>query len=159
MISGSRVDLPEFTAMNQQALAHGLNPAVGTPMILGVTKAALDTTSFLSSASFQETTRVLTDAAIKGKVDELKGLKENVMLGKLIPAGTTIDPLPAGENFVAEERLSKSDFYSVQSGFSDTEYHDDYLDQFSGDQQTDSTGEVLPMAKPGEDNSGYNPEF
>lgn len=159
MISGSRVDLPEFTSMNQQALAHGLNPAVGTPMILGVTKAALDTTSFLSSASFQETTRVLTDAAIKGKVDELKGLKENVMLGKLIPAGTTIDPLPAGENFVAEERLSKSDFYSVQSGFSDTEYHDDYLDQFSGDQQTDFTGEVLPMEKPGEDNSGYNPQI
>ena len=63
-------------------------PAVAKPVLLGITKASLETDSFLSAASFQETTRVLTDAAIKGKVDQLLGLKENVIIGKLIPAGT-----------------------------------------------------------------------
>lgn len=126
LISGSRVDLPDFIEKNQKALVHGGRPASGLPLILGVTKAALDTPSFLSSASFQETTRVLTDSAIKGKVDVLKGLKENVMIGKLIPAGTGIDPLPEDEDFVANERMSKADFYAVQSGFSDTEYFSAY---------------------------------
>ncbi|MNV21000.1 DNA-directed RNA polymerase subunit beta' [compost metagenome] len=66
----------------------GKEPAVAKPVLLGITKASLETDSFLSAASFQETTRVLTDAAIKGKVDKLLGLKENVIIGKLIPAGT-----------------------------------------------------------------------
>jgi DNA-directed RNA polymerase subunit beta' len=69
----------------------GGDPAVGRPVLLGSTKASLETDSFLSAASFQETTRVLTDAAIKGKVDRLLGLKENVIIGKLIPAGTGMD--------------------------------------------------------------------
>ncbi len=87
MIPGTRVSLPEFTKNNKVALLAGKRPAVATPLILGITKAALETDSFLSAASFQETTRVLTDAAIKGKVDPLHGLKENVITGKLIPAG------------------------------------------------------------------------
>ena len=93
MLPGQKVNPVEFTEKNQKVLAHAGNPAVGRPVVMGITKAALDTDSFLSSASFQETTRVLTDAAIKGKVDYLRGLKENVMIGKLIPAGTGLKPL------------------------------------------------------------------
>ena len=88
MLPGTKVNVIKFTEANEEALISGKRPAVGTPIILGITKAALDTESFLSSASFQETTKVLTDAAIKGKIDYLHGLKENVMIGKLIPAGT-----------------------------------------------------------------------
>ena len=88
LIPGTNVDIVTFTEKNNEALVNGKRPAYGAPIILGITKAALDTESFLSSASFQETTRVLTDAAIKGKIDYLHGLKENVMVGKLIPAGT-----------------------------------------------------------------------
>ena len=88
MLPGTKVNVVTFTDKNEEALIEGKRPAVGTPVILGLIKAALDTDSFLSSASFQETTRVLTDAAIKGKKDFLHGLKENVMIGKLIPAGT-----------------------------------------------------------------------
>ncbi len=88
MLPGTRVDLVEFTQKNEKAILSGKHPAVGRPIVLGITKAALNTDSFLSSASFQETTKVLTDAAIKGKIDYLHGLKENVMIGKLIPAGT-----------------------------------------------------------------------
>jgi len=78
----------EFEAQNNNAIAEGLRPATGRRVLLGITKAALATDSFLSAASFQETTRVLTEAAIKGKSDQLLGLKENVIIGKLIPAGT-----------------------------------------------------------------------
>ena len=74
--------------MNEKLTAEGKEPAEGKRIILGITKAALATESFLSAASFQETTKVLTEAAIKGKVDPLVGLKENVILGKIIPAGT-----------------------------------------------------------------------
>ncbi len=100
-LPGKKVNQIEFTEKNSKALAHGSKPAVGRPVVLGITKAALDTDSFLSSASFQETTKVLTDAAIKGKADYLVGLKENVMIGKLIPAGTGIKPL---EGFNEEEK-------------------------------------------------------
>jgi DNA-directed RNA polymerase subunit beta' len=78
----------EYEAANKVALFADKEPAVAKPVLLGITKASLETDSFLSAASFQETTRVLTDAAIKGKVDQLLGLKENVIIGKLIPAGT-----------------------------------------------------------------------
>ncbi len=88
LLPGTRVDCDKFTVENQEALINGKRPAVGHPLILGITKAALETESFLSAASFQETTRVLTDAAIKAKLDPLHGLKENVITGKLIPAGT-----------------------------------------------------------------------
>ena len=87
-LPGSLVNFREFTDGNKSAIIKGKKPALGKPILLGITKAALETDSFLSAASFQETTRILTDAAIKGKVDELSGLKENVIIGKLIPAGT-----------------------------------------------------------------------
>ena len=87
LLPGTRIEINRFTEANEKAIAENKRPAVGYPRVLGITKAALDTESFLSSASFQETTKVLTDAAIKGSVDHLHGLKENVMIGKLIPAG------------------------------------------------------------------------
>lgn len=88
MLPGSLVSVYEFTERNKETLEKGGQPAIGRPVILGITKASLETDSFLSAASFQETTRVLTDAAVKGKIDNLIGLKENVILGKIIPAGT-----------------------------------------------------------------------
>ena len=90
ILPGSLIDVTHYTRVNRLALSRGKRPAVGIPTLLGITKASLETESFLSAASFQETTRVLTDAAIKGKVDELVGLKENVIIGKLIPAGTGV---------------------------------------------------------------------
>ncbi|MDS1030411.1 DNA-directed RNA polymerase subunit beta' [Bacillota bacterium LX-D] len=88
LLSGGLIDMFEFEEENEKAIAAGGEPAVGKPVLLGITKASLATDSFLSAASFQETTRVLTEAAIKGKLDPLIGLKENVIIGKLIPAGT-----------------------------------------------------------------------
>ena len=88
LLSGSLVDMYDFEDKNKEVIAQGLRPATGKRVLLGITKASLATDSFLSAASFQETTRVLTEAAIKGKTDELIGLKENVIIGKLIPAGT-----------------------------------------------------------------------
>jgi len=88
LLPGSLVSTFEFKEQNEKAIAAGLEPAEGEVALLGITKSSLATDSFLASASFQETTRVLTDAATKGKVDNLIGLKENVIIGKLIPAGT-----------------------------------------------------------------------
>jgi DNA-directed RNA polymerase subunit beta' len=88
LLPGTYVDVHEFEAANRKAFNEDKNPALALPVLLGITKASLETDSFLSAASFQETTRVLTDAAIKGKIDPLLGLKENVIIGKLIPAGT-----------------------------------------------------------------------
>ena len=88
LMTGSTVDMFDFEEANEKAEAQGKEPAKGKRILLGITKASLATDSFLSAASFQETTRVLTDAAVKGKVDPLYGLKENVIIGKLIPAGT-----------------------------------------------------------------------
>ena len=87
-LPGEYIDINSFETANTKAIEEGGEPAVAKPILLGITKASLATDSFLSAASFQETTRVLTDAAIKGKVDPLIGLKENVIIGKLIPAGT-----------------------------------------------------------------------
>ncbi|MEG1159444.1 MAG: DNA-directed RNA polymerase subunit beta', partial [Acidaminococcaceae bacterium] len=88
MLPGEIIDIAEFEGQNLEMEEKGLEKAQGHPVLLGITKASLATDSFLSAASFQETTRNLTDAAIKGKVDPLLGLKENVIIGKLIPAGT-----------------------------------------------------------------------
>ena len=85
---GTMVSLGKFTNVNRDLILEGKRPAVGRPILLGITKASLETDSFLSAASFQETTRILTDAAMKGKIDRLQGLKENVIIGKQIPAGT-----------------------------------------------------------------------
>ena len=111
-LPGSLVNFREFTDGNKEAIIKGKKPALGKPVLLGITKASLETDSFLSAASFQETTRILTDAAIRGKVDHLEGLKENVLLGKLIPAGTGSkiyrDVAYELENeFVDEEPLEK----------------------------------------------------
>jgi len=88
LVEGLTISLHDFTEANKPVILRGGVPAKGRPIMLGITKSSLETDSFLSAASFQETTRVLTDAAIKGKVDYLRGLKENVIIGKLIPAGT-----------------------------------------------------------------------
>ena len=87
-LPGTMVNINHFTEINKQLILEGKRPATGRPVLLGITKASLETDSFLSAASFQETTRILTDAAIHGKIDHLNGLKENVIIGKLIPAGT-----------------------------------------------------------------------
>ena len=93
LIAGTTIDMTEFNRANKHAIMEDKKPAKGKKTLLGITKVALLTDSFLSSASFQETARVLTDAAVKGKVDKLQGLKENVIIGRLIPAGTgVVDP-------------------------------------------------------------------
>ena len=113
LLPGSMVDVFEFKRANEQAIAEGKKPAEGKRALLGITKASLATESFLSAASFQETTKVLTEAAIKGKKDPLLGLKENVIIGKLIPAGTgmsrykdieiDVTPLPQRVDAITEE--------------------------------------------------------
>jgi DNA-directed RNA polymerase subunit beta' len=85
------VDKFRFLGENDRLVKAGKNPATGRPLLLGITKASLSTDSFISAASFQETTRVLTEAAISGKIDHLRGLKENVIMGRLIPAGTGME--------------------------------------------------------------------
>ncbi len=87
-LAGEQVDRMEMDETNEKCLGEGKRPATGTPVLLGITKASLQTRSFISAASFQETTRVLTEAAVNGKIDTLEGLKENVIVGRLIPAGT-----------------------------------------------------------------------
>ena len=108
LIAASTIDMTEFNKANKDAKAEGKKPAKGRKVLLGITKVALLTDSFLSAASFQETARVLTDAAIKGKVDKLQGLKENVIIGRLIPAGTGI--VNANNiDIVTEEELNMSE--------------------------------------------------
>ena len=124
MIPGTRVSIVEFTEKNKTALLAGKRPAVARPLVLGITKAALETDSFLSAASFQETTRVLTDAAIKGKVDNLHGLKENVITGKLIPAGRGLLPRDKAkelvDNFDVTQRMKEVEKQYI--GIHDSEY-------------------------------------
>ena len=91
LLPGTLMDIADFTDANKEIVIAGGIPATSRPVLMGITKASLETNSFLSAASFQETTRVLTDAAIRGKKDHLLGLKENVIIGKLIPAGTGMD--------------------------------------------------------------------
>ena len=93
-----------FEEENEKVMANGQRPAVGEPLLLGITKAALSGDSFISASSFQETTKVLTEASICGKVDELRGLKENVIMGRLIPAGTGLPAYSRLQVMVDEER-------------------------------------------------------
>jgi DNA-directed RNA polymerase subunit beta' len=88
LIAGEQIDRLEFDEINERLREERKEIAEGVPVLLGITKASLQTRSFISAASFQETTRVLTDAAVNGKIDTLEGLKENVIVGRLIPAGT-----------------------------------------------------------------------
>jgi DNA-directed RNA polymerase subunit beta' len=107
------VDKFKFRQENNRVIEAGGRPASGKAVLLGITKASLSTDSFISAASFQETTRVLTEAAINGKVDYLRGLKENVIMGRLIPAGTGMDYYRkvkiAGEDIVEEEPIQEPD--------------------------------------------------
>ncbi|MEE0884310.1 MAG: DNA-directed RNA polymerase subunit beta', partial [Faecalimonas sp.] len=119
-LPGIMVDILDFEEANERLVAEGKEPATGEPVMLGITKASLATDSFLSAASFQETTKVLTEAAIKGKVDPLLGLKENVIIGKLIPVGTgmrqyrdvkldtgkEVEEAPVVEDVIADEEVS-----------------------------------------------------
>jgi DNA-directed RNA polymerase subunit beta' len=114
-IVGERVDKFQFQAENQRVVAEGGTPAQGHPLLVGITKASLSTDSFISAASFQETTRVLTEAAIEGKIDNLRGLKENVIMGKLIPAGTGMSTyhdmeLEPDESMESEEEMTEAEF-------------------------------------------------
>ncbi len=109
LLPGSFVEIHDFEEANRKAFLNGEEPAVVRPVLLGITKASLETDSFLSAASFQETTRVLTDAAIKGKRDELLGLKENVIIGKLIPAGTGMQRYRSIEIAVDKEETTNSE--------------------------------------------------
>ncbi|WP_027089791.1 DNA-directed RNA polymerase subunit beta' [Thomasclavelia saccharogumia] len=102
-LPGTNINVNAFTELNRDVLKSGRHPAVARPVLLGITKASLETESFLSAASFQETTKILTDASIKGKKDLLKGLKENVLIGKLLPAGTGLrGPLKSPETLKRE---------------------------------------------------------
>jgi len=109
LLPGTLMDISDFTDANKDIVIAGGIPATSRPVLMGITKASLETNSFLSAASFQETTRVLTDAAIRGKKDHLLGLKENVIIGKIIPAGTgmaryrNIEPLAVNEVEIVEE--------------------------------------------------------
>jgi DNA-directed RNA polymerase subunit beta' len=108
-LQDERIDRFEFNQINEEIMAQGGEPATAVPVLLGITKASLETDSFLSAASFQETTRVLTEAAINGKVDHLRGLKENVIIGKLIPAGSGFGVVPGAEiDFIGEGAPARS---------------------------------------------------
>ena len=109
---GVQISLPNITKINRNVLLSGGKPATFSPVLLGISKASVETDSFLSAASFQETTKVLTDAAIKGKIDGLMGLKENVIVGKMIPAGTGLDSETSSNDRIherAEELRAKRD--------------------------------------------------
>ena len=116
-IPGSLVNIHDFTRENKQAIINGKKPATGRPVLLGITKASLETDSFLSAASFQETTRILTDAAIRGKTDHLVGLKENVIIGKLIPAGTGIKAYQNVDYDLASELLEDEPIDALEDKF------------------------------------------
>ncbi len=146
-LPGTLVDILEYEDMNEQLIAEGKDPADGKQVLLGITKASLATNSFLSAASFQETTKVLTEAAIKGKIDPLIGLKENVIIGKLIPAGTGMkryrdvrlntdlkedDSLTVSEEDEEEKiELPKEELLEEEDTFEDEEdmEAEDYLDE------------------------------
>ena len=104
----------EFADKNKKAIEEGKRPATGKRVLLGITKASLATDSFLSAASFQETTRVLTEAAIKGKIDPLVGLKENVIIGKLIPAGTGMMRYRSVKLDVPTEELEEDNIDTIE---------------------------------------------
>ena len=118
---GQSVNYLDFEDENEELEKEGKSPATGERILLGITKASLATDSFLSAASFQETTRVLTDAAIKGKVDHLVGLKENVIIGKIIPAGT-------GMKRYTDIKLNTSYNYKNEA-ISDDDSSDEVIDE------------------------------
>ena len=151
LLSGTTVDLSEFNAENEAIKARidagerTLCLATSSPVLLGITKASLLTESFLSAASFQETTKVLTEAAIKGKVDHLLGLKENVIIGKLIPAGTGVEQYQnvqvKGLEIPEEEPEDNNDDIFGDDLFSDLDDDDD--DIISDDDAADDIDDII----------------
>ncbi|MDE6420973.1 MAG: DNA-directed RNA polymerase subunit beta', partial [Lachnospiraceae bacterium] len=149
-LPGTLVDVLEYEDMNAKYIAEGKEPSEGKQVILGITKAALATNSFLSAASFQETTKVLTEAAIKGKVDPLIGLKENVIIGKLIPAGTgmkryrdvrlSTDAKFAYNQSLMEQEVSFADSSEEQNAAFDAEEPDD---DFADDELLEEDEELM----------------
>ncbi len=131
-LPGTLVDVLDFEEMNEKLIAEGKEPAEGKQIMLGITKAALATNSFLSAASFQETTKVLTEAAIKGKIDPLIGLKENVIIGKLIPAGTGMKRY---RDVTLSTDYNETDVFEMSDGFESDEMADDFVTE-------DVTGEI-----------------
>ncbi|MBO7353934.1 MAG: DNA-directed RNA polymerase subunit beta', partial [Lachnospiraceae bacterium] len=119
LLPGSMVDVLDYDDVNAQMIAEGKEPAEGKQVMLGITKAALATNSFLSAASFQETTKVLTEAASRGKIDPLIGLKENVIIGKLIPAGT-------GMKIYRNVSLSTDAAYEAGKYYTESGYYDGF---------------------------------
>ncbi len=149
-LPGTMVDELDFEDVNERLVREGKTPAEGTQILLGITKAALATNSFLSAASFQETTKVLTEAAIKGKVDSLIGMKENVIIGKPIPAGTGMKryrniKLNTDERMEAllrqEEMFEQADFDDDDEDFSDAAFVDSFDDD--GDLPPDGEDDFL----------------
>ena len=118
-LPGTMVNIKEFTEENKKLILEGKKPATGKPVLLGITKASLETDSFLSAASFQETTRILTDAAVHGKVDHLNGLKENVIIGKLIPAGTGAKKYREAEYTLENELLKEEPLEALEQELMD----------------------------------------
>ena len=152
LLPGGQYSRRELDEANAKAEAEGLEPATAARQLLGITKAALATSSFLSAASFQETTRVLTDASIKGKTDRLEGLKENVMIGKLIPAGTGMKrysniEVDYGEN---ELRVQSSDMPKI--------YEDVSSETVSADADAEKAAETDAEEKPAVYGETYIPE-
>ena len=118
-LPGTMVNIHKFTDENKNLILEGKRPATGKPILLGITKASLETDSFLSAASFQETTRILTDAAVHGKVDYLNGLKENVIIGKLIPAGTGAKQYRNAEYTLENELLTDEPLEALEQELMD----------------------------------------
>jgi DNA-directed RNA polymerase subunit beta' len=133
-LPGGLAERGEFESENRRVVAEGSEPASGRPVLMGITKASLATESWLSAASFQETTKILTDAAIQGKSDKLLGLKENVIIGKLIPAGTGINRYRNIEVQPTEEARAAA--YAIPS------YDDGY---YTPDVFGTGTGAAVPL--------------
>ena len=156
-LPGTLVDVLDIEEVNEINEAEGLRPVVANRILLGITKASLATNSFLSAASFQETTRVLTDAAIKGKVDPLIGLKENVLIGKLIPAGTGMKryrSVRLDSDYARDINTDEYSFeeYSEELGDSDEFASDDFTSE-NYDSEDDIDAGVDNIEETGIDNS------
>jgi DNA-directed RNA polymerase subunit beta' len=156
MLPGELVDRFQYEDENSRVLAEGGEPATAVPVLLGVTKASLSTSSFLAAASFQETTRVLTEAAISGQVDHLMGLKENVIIGKLIPARAEIDlpPPPVQEIAAPEELMLEEGEDFAEEFLSEQEMTDLMTGEPEGDEPEPAGITVVPtsyIAEPDED--------
>ncbi|MEM8533140.1 MAG: DNA-directed RNA polymerase subunit beta' [Chloroflexota bacterium] len=147
LLPGEFVDSAEFARINADVISQGGEPATATTMLLGITKASLTTESFLSAASFQDTTRVLTEAAITGKVDYLRGLKENVVIGKLIPAGTGIEKRRAlAEEMLGELASSSSRNTQNERNLTDQQVVPDNQERIEEDLQSSADDEKIREA-------------